>query len=422
MSAVPPHGAPLGAWSPESVSVLMPVGPGTSLAQVALAVGSIAAQTLPPAALIVVANGVPDVEHDALEEWLARAELGCPTRLERLSAPNLAAALNHGMRVATTRLVARMDADDWSFPRRLETQAHLLGVDGSLAGVGCAGEVVGADGSRRSVMRPPADPGRLAWTLLLGNVLAHGSMVLRRDAVLDAGGYDPGLERAQDYDLWLRMIRSGHRLGAAPQTLYRYRERQEAGVASSSSRQAEVAARVMIGSWSALPPADAGSLEALARMVGDSLQAEHGGDAPGRIGSLLDAGATREGLLALLWSRDRFPALPRRAIEACRRSRVREVGAGLRARGVDRVWLWGAGQHTSWLLGCADELGVAIGGVVDDDPAERTVIGHTVRHPGSIAPGEHALLSSDWHEDAMWLSSAPHRARGVVVWRLYGAP
>ena len=52
--------------------------------------------------------------------------------------------------------------------------------------------------------------------------------------------------------------------------------------------------------------------------------------------------------------------------------------------------------------GRGPDRGVAIGGVVDDDPAERTVIGHTVRHPGSIAPGEHALLSSDWHEDAIW--------------------
>ncbi|MFI4897425.1 MAG: hypothetical protein ACIARR_06335, partial [Phycisphaerales bacterium JB059] len=39
--------------------------------------------------------------------------------------------------------------------------------------------------------------------------------------------------------------------------------------------------------------------------------------------------------------------------------------------------------------------------------------------PASLRPGQSALLSSDWHEDAMWEARAPARERGVLVWRLY---
>lgn len=55
------------------------------------------------------------------------------------------------------------------------------------------------------IARHPTDPDFLAWSLLFGCCIAHPSVVLRRGAVIDVGGYDPETEPAEDYDLWLRM-------------------------------------------------------------------------------------------------------------------------------------------------------------------------------------------------------------------------
>lgn len=55
------------------------------------------------------------------------------------------------------------------------------------------------------VVAHPTSPGFLAWSLLFSCCLAHPSVMLRRNRVIEAGGYDPAAEPSEDYDLWLRM-------------------------------------------------------------------------------------------------------------------------------------------------------------------------------------------------------------------------
>ncbi|CAM9603134.1 unnamed protein product [Ectocarpus sp. 12 AP-2014] len=55
------------------------------------------------------------------------------------------------------------------------------------------------------IARHPTDRALLAWSLLFGCCVAHPSVMLRRDRVMEAGGYDPATEPAEDYDLWLRL-------------------------------------------------------------------------------------------------------------------------------------------------------------------------------------------------------------------------
>lgn len=55
------------------------------------------------------------------------------------------------------------------------------------------------------ISKHPTDPAFLAWSMLFSCCVAHPSVMLRRDRVLDVGGYDLTTEPAEDYDLWLRM-------------------------------------------------------------------------------------------------------------------------------------------------------------------------------------------------------------------------
>ena len=53
-------------------------------------------------------------------------------------------------------------------------------------------------------MQPPTSNDQIRRAFLRGNPLCHPSVMFRRKAVLDVGGYLGGLY-AEDYDLWVRL-------------------------------------------------------------------------------------------------------------------------------------------------------------------------------------------------------------------------
>lgn len=139
-------------------------------------------------------------------------------------------ACNLAWRSATGAYIARMDADDVAHPSRLGRQLDFLERNPGLAG--CATQVRilrrGPDGSLC-----PADDGYRRYEAWINRVLTpeaiaaerfidsplpNPTVMLRREALEEAGGYaDPPW--AEDYDLWLRMLESGHRFGKVPEVL-----------------------------------------------------------------------------------------------------------------------------------------------------------------------------------------------------------
>lgn len=399
--------------APGGVSVVLPVSRVDERGDAS--VRSVLEQTLRPEEVLIVLNGSDDATRAWAAGWCAR--YGC-VRVVEVKRAGLSGALNAGLRAARCELVARMDADDVSLVERFERQSAHLRENPDIAAVGCWYERVNADGANVRVC-PPTDPLDLRWRLLLGNRFAHGSMMLRRSVVLEAGGYDPSLDRAQDYDLWVRLSRAS-RLANIPEVLYRYSARGEGGSGTSGDElQARIACGVMMRAWMALPE---GSGEGF---VGDAACALASGAGDGgrtleRIERRLrDEGPSRAGLMAWMWTSRAMGACARGAVEAGRMSRVREVGDEMKLRGVERLWLWGAGEHTRWLLAHARAWLPEVAGVVDDAREGERVMGFMVRGSEGLGNGEVALLSSDWHEDDLWRASTPARGRGVDVWRLY---
>lgn len=399
-----------------AVSVIMAVREAN--AHLHEAVASINAQSLRCHELIVV--------HTA-DSPVRSIPVATGTDLVELHAPgaNLAAAMNLALRRARHPLAARMDDDDVSLPGRLESQARYLASHPGVAVLGTGFDRIDGAGGLIETCQPPRDPREVRWRLLVENCVTHGSVMMRRDAVLAAGGYDESLDRAQDYDLWLRMAASGPVIANLPDRLYQYR----CDAASRSDRgwrngpeQARAAAGALLRAWSLLPQGD--DTPALHDAVtGVLADAPPGADPAGALEALLTAhGPTRSGLQAWLWARALRTPYPATALREGRRALLRQAGERMAQLGAQRVWLWGAGKHTERLLQDAAYLAVPVAGVVDDLRQSALACGFTVQSPGSLRPGEHVLLSSDLHEDAMWRSSAPHRARGVLVHRLYTSP
>jgi Glycosyl transferase family 2 len=404
---------------PTGVSVALPVYRDAE--RLPHAARCITSQSLRDLDIIIILNG-SDAPTKAAAASLARSD--SRIRILDLPEPNLAIALNAALESARCDLVARMDADDSCPPERLRLQAEFMGANPKIAALGCAWELIDSRAQVISTVRPPQAPADLRWRLLLGNILAHGSMMLRRSAILKAGGYDPRCTRAQDFELWLRLSRTAD-LAALPQILYQHRVRDAGDPTRSTGAQAAIAAPLLLDAWRNLPSSGAGSESAdLTGAMTAILSHNAPTGAPiAAIERHLSSGTlTREALMAWLWAHWFSPPGPRRAVQSAKRARLREVGAALRAQEVRRLYLWGAGDHTRWLLGHSADLGIPIAGLIDDHLAGEHRFGHHILAPASLTPGDTALISTDWHEDAIWQSSAPHRARGVRVIRLYEEP
>jgi glycosyltransferase involved in cell wall biosynthesis len=140
----------------------------------------------------------------------------------------IAAALGRGLAAARGELIARMDADDVSLPGRLAKQAALLESDRRLGAVGTRVEPLGpcGEGMRRYIewQNTLVGPAEHRRDLFVESPLCHPSVMLRRAALEDAGGWRD-VPWAEDYDLWLRLDARGWLLAKVPEVLLLWRQR-----------------------------------------------------------------------------------------------------------------------------------------------------------------------------------------------------
>jgi glycosyltransferase involved in cell wall biosynthesis len=180
------------------VTVVVPAFQAAAFLEVTLA--ALHAQSTPPERIVVVDDGSTD-------DTAAIAErLGVTVVRQRQRGP--AAARNRGLAEADTEFVAFCDADDWYTPDKLERSIELLRELDAACSATDAWTVVGDRiAGRKNEHRQVPSVLTLEF-LLKGNPIVCSSVVARRDAVEQAGGFDesPDLIATEDYDLWLRMV------------------------------------------------------------------------------------------------------------------------------------------------------------------------------------------------------------------------
>ena len=140
----------------------------------------------------------------------------------------VAESLNHALAATDSALVGRMDADDVTLPWRFRVQLPALRSADLVFG---ALLLIDAKGRPSGFSSPaPVRPSSAALHLLLENPFAHPTLVGRREALTDIGGYRA--TKVEDYDLWLRAVRAGARLRKLPVPVLAYR--RHAGQATQS--------------------------------------------------------------------------------------------------------------------------------------------------------------------------------------------
>ena len=168
---------------------------------------SIAAQTLKPIEAVVVDDGSSDATSDvarAFEPQMKSIRLKV-VRLD--SNQGAGAARNRAIEESSGAFLAFLDADDEWLPKKLERSiAHLEGSDYCLVAHDYLTQEGDTDHHHDCVRRFREGPDPFA-ALYRKGYIPSCSVVAPREKVIAAGGFDPDLRNAQDFDLWLAMSR-----------------------------------------------------------------------------------------------------------------------------------------------------------------------------------------------------------------------
>ncbi|TFD50807.1 glycosyltransferase [Cryobacterium frigoriphilum] len=179
------------------------------------AVWSILGNTGVDVDLVVVHDGVVP---DRTLRWATDPRVQLVHHPERLGQTR---GMMSGLAVARHDLIARLDADDLSSGTRLSRQAAYLDAHPETVAVGSRVmriDNAGVDG-KEMVFPAGAD---IRSHLLFANVVAHSSLMFRRDVGRTVGGYDPTLRQMEDYDFILRLAAVGP-IANLDELLTRYR-------------------------------------------------------------------------------------------------------------------------------------------------------------------------------------------------------
>lgn len=185
------------------------------------------------------------VDDGSRESWivaaLERAAAADPRIIVRRRDRNggIVAASNDALALATGDFVALLDHDDELHPEALFEVARLLNRQRDTDIIYSDCDIIETDGQRGHPFFFPD------WSpeLLLGLPYLVHLTVFRRTLIEQVGGFRPGLDGSQDYDLSLRATAVSNRIAHIPRVLYHWRVWSQSAARNPHAKPYAYAAR-----------------------------------------------------------------------------------------------------------------------------------------------------------------------------------
>lgn len=192
----------------QNYSVLMTVYKKDSPEYFALALDSMLHQTLPPDEIVLVKDGpVPNSLQKVIDE-----RLNSGIEINQVQLPQnkgLGLALNEGIKVVRNELIARMDSDDYSLPKRCELQVKEFEKNPKLDICGCpVKEFVGDIHNVVGARKVPLTNEEIHKFAKKRDPFNHPTVMYKKSTVKKVGCYSD-YRKNQDTDLWIRMLSAG---------------------------------------------------------------------------------------------------------------------------------------------------------------------------------------------------------------------
>jgi teichuronic acid biosynthesis glycosyltransferase TuaG len=234
-----------------SVSVIIPAYQAEQT--IVRALESITAQSVLPKEVIVIDDGSGDNTIEAAEN-MRRKMRDINLMVLRQDHKGAGAARNKGLHAATTDYVAFLDADDEWLPEKLARSLEEIRRTNSML---VSHNYLLHEPSGREIAVEKCDknfqaPGDPFVNLYKKGYIATSAVVAKREAVIAVGGFDESLLTAQDFALWLELLKKpGTPFHIFPDVLIRYHI-TDGSISSHTEQRLECSLKIAMRFASAL--------------------------------------------------------------------------------------------------------------------------------------------------------------------------
>ena len=195
----------------DKISVLMSVYKNDKPEWFETAMMSMVNQTLKPDEIVLLVDGpVGEELREKIHELAKNNKI--IKLIENEKNKGLGLTLQQGILECKNDLIARMDADDYSVPTRLEEELKFM-QENDLDMVGSSVlEFVDDIENVVSEKKVPCTQDEILNFAKSRNPFCHMTVIYKKDKVLEAGNYQHMLY-CEDYYLWVRMLQKGCKVG-----------------------------------------------------------------------------------------------------------------------------------------------------------------------------------------------------------------